>query len=89
MKWKWRKKTKAISVRSIIFLEKFPALLLFLIYEFFNFIFFVFQFIYNFYILKVALLVDDMADTCGTICLAAEKLVIFSSNVFQLGIFFV
>jgi len=24
---------------------------------------------------KVAVLVDDMADTCGTICLAAEKLV--------------
>ena len=23
---------------------------------------------------KVAILVDDMADTCGTICLAAEKL---------------
>lgn len=25
---------------------------------------------------KVAILVDDMADTCGTICHAAEKLVI-------------
>ena len=24
---------------------------------------------------KVAILVDDMADTCGTICLAASKLV--------------
>lgn len=22
---------------------------------------------------KIAILVDDMADTCGTICLAAEK----------------
>ncbi|GMR46065.1 hypothetical protein PMAYCL1PPCAC_16260, partial [Pristionchus mayeri] len=24
---------------------------------------------------KVAILIDDMADTCGTICLAADKLV--------------
>lgn len=24
---------------------------------------------------KVAILVDDMADTCGTICLAADKLI--------------
>ena len=24
---------------------------------------------------RVAILVDDMADTCGTLCLAAEKLV--------------
>ena len=26
-----------------------------------------------FYQDKVAILVDDMADTCGTICLAADK----------------
>ena len=25
---------------------------------------------------KTAILVDDMADTCGTVCLAAEKYVI-------------
>lgn len=27
---------------------------------------------------RVAILVDDMADTCGTICHAAEKYVLFS-----------
>lgn len=32
---------------------------------------------------KVAILVDDMADTCGTICLAAEKWVhYFDFSVF-------
>uniref|UniRef100_A0A0K0CVA4 ribose-phosphate diphosphokinase n=1 Tax=Angiostrongylus cantonensis TaxID=6313 RepID=A0A0K0CVA4_ANGCA len=29
----------------------------------------------SYHLLKVAILVDDMADTCGTICMAAEKLV--------------
>ena len=29
---------------------------------------------------KVAILVDDMADTCGTICLAASKLLEVQTN---------
>ena len=28
---------------------------------------------------RIAILVDDMADTCGTICHAAHKLVIFTN----------
>jgi ribose-phosphate pyrophosphokinase len=32
---------------------------------------------------KVAILVDDMADTCGTICQAAEKLKLAGMKLFN------
>ena len=32
---------------------------------------------------KVAILVDDMADTCGTICQAAEKLKLAGMQLFN------